>query len=113
MLGSGGHYSEEEWVQYTRGLERSLASFPQMSMETCRQMDTHLGALEGRVDALHVTMQHSMSTCSENGQRVQQIQQDCGTIRKDFQDLTTKVALSFDQVKDALTRVESETQTLR
>ena len=72
-----------------------------------------MGTLEGRVDALHATMQYSMSMCSENGQRAQQIQQECETIRKDFQDLTTKVVFSFDQVKDALTRVESETQTLR
>ena len=72
-----------------------------------------MGTLEGRVDALHATMQHSFSMCAENSQRVQKVQQECETTRKDFQDLTTKVALSFEQVKDALTRVESETQTLR
>ena len=72
-----------------------------------------MGTLEGRVDSLHATMQHSLSMCSEKGQRVQQVRQECETIRKDFQDLTTKVAFSFDQVKDALTRVESEAQTLR
>ena len=51
--------------------------------------------------------------CAENGQRVQQIQQECETIRMDFQDLTAKVAFSFDQVKDALTQLESEARTLR
>ena len=84
MLGSGVHYSEEECVHYTRGLERSLASLPQVFMENCRQTEAHMGTLDGRVDALHATMQHSISMCSENGQRVQQIQQECETIREDF-----------------------------
>ena len=72
-----------------------------------------MGTLEGRVDALHATMQHSISMCAENSQHVQKVQQECETTRKDFQDLTTKVAFSFEQVKDALTRVESEIQTWR
>ena len=113
MLGSGVHYSEEEWVRYTRDLETSVSSLPQVFMETCRQTEILMGTLEGRVDALHATMQQSMSMCSENSQRVQQVQQECEIIRKDFQDLTTKVAFSFDQVKDALARVESETQVSR
>ena len=65
------------------------------------------------MDALHTTMQQFVSMCAEKGQRVQQIQQECETIRTDFQDLTTKVAFSFDHVKDALTQIESESRTLR
>ena len=107
------HYSEEERVRYTRELEHSVSSLPQAFMETCRQTEIHMGTLEGRVDALHATMQHSISMCTKNSQCVQEVQQECETIRKDFQHLTTKVAFSFEQVKDALTRVESETQTWR
>ena len=70
-----------------------------------------MSTLEGRVDALHGTIQHSISMCAENGQHVHQVQQECETIRKAFHDFTTKVAFSFEQVKDALTRVESETRT--
>ena len=77
------------------------------------QTEAHVCTLEGRVDALHATMQHSISMCSENGQRVQQIQQECETIRTDFQDLTARVAFSFGQVNDALTRIKSESRTLR
>ena len=72
-----------------------------------------MGTLEGRVDALHATMQHPISMCAENAQHAQQVHQECETIRKDFQDLTTKIAFSFDQVQEALTRVETEAQTLR
>ena len=113
MAGSGMHYSEEEWVRYTRDLEKSVSSLPQVVIETCKQTETHVCTLEGRVDPLHATMQHSMSMCAENYQHVQQVQQECETIRKDFQELTTKVAFSFDQVKDVLTRVESQFRTLR
>ena len=79
---SGMHYSKEEWVRYTRDLETSGSSLPQVVMKTCKQTERHVCILEGRVDALHATMQHSMSVCSENGQRVQQVQQECETIRK-------------------------------
>ena len=113
MLGSGMHYPEEEWVHYTRELEKSVSSLTQVFMETCRQTEAHMGTFEGGVDALHATMQHSISMCAENAQHVYQVQQECETIRKDLQDLTTKVAFSFDQVQEVLTRVESETQTLR
>ena len=62
---------------------------------------------------LHVTMQQSVATCSERGQRVQQIHQECETLRADFQDLTARVALSFAQVRDSPTQVETEAQGLR
>ena len=107
------HYSEEEWVRYTRDLEKTVSALPQVVIETCKETEMHVCTLEGRVDALHATMQHSISMCAENSQRVQKVQQECETTRKDFQDLTTKVAFSFEQVKDALTRVESETRTWR
>ena len=75
-FGSGRHYSEEEWVRYTRDLEKSVSSLPQVVIETCKDTEMHVCTLEGRVDALHATMQHSMTMCSENGQRVQQVQQE-------------------------------------
>ena len=105
MPGSGMHYSEEEWVCYTRELEKSLSALPQVIIETCMQTETHLCMLEGRVDALHATMQQSVSMCGEKGQCVQQIQQEYETIRTDFQDLTARVAFSFGQVNDALTQI--------
>ena len=67
---SGMHYSEEEWVRYTRDLEKYVSSLPQVVIETCNQTETHVCTLEGRVDVVHATMWHSMSMCSENGQRV-------------------------------------------
>ena len=82
----GMHYSEEEWVRYTRDLEKSVSSLPQVVIETCKDTEMHVCTLESRVDALHATMQHSISMCSEKGQRVQQVKQECETIRKDFQD---------------------------
>ena len=111
--GSGVHYSEEEWVRYTRDLEKSVSSLPQVFMETCRQTETQMGTLEGRVDALHVTMQQSMSMCSENSQRVQQLQRECETLQTAFQDLTGRITLSFTQVQDSFTQVEGEAKTLR
>ena len=113
MSGSGMHYSEEEWVRYTCELEKSVSALPQVIMETCMQIETHVCTLEGRVDALHATMQQSVSMCAEKGQRVQQIQQECETIRTDFQELTARVAFSFGEVNDALTEFKSEAQTLR
>ena len=107
------HFSEGEWVRYTRELEKFVSSLPQVVMETCMQTETHVCTLESRVDALHATMQQSASMCAEKGQRVQQVQQECQNIRTDFQDLIVRVAFSFGQVKDAPTRVESEAQTLR
>ena len=77
------------------------------------QTETHVCTIESRVYVLHATMQQSVSMCAEHGQRVQQFQQECETIRTNFHDLTTKVAFSFGQVKDALTQLESESQTLR
>ena len=97
------HYSEEEWVRYTRELEHSVSSLPQVFMETCKQTEIPMGTLEGRGDALHATVQHSISMCAENAQHAHQLHQECETIRKDFQDLTTKVAFSFEQVQEALT----------
>ena len=95
MSGSGMHHSEEEWVRYTRELEKYVSSLPQVVMEACMQTETHVCTLESRVDALHATMQQSASMCAEKGQRVQQIQQECETIRTDFQDLFARVAFSF------------------
>ena len=97
MAGSGMHCSEEEWVRYPHELEKSVSLLPQVVIETCMQTETHVCTLEGRVDALHVTMQQSVSMCAENGQRVQQIQQECETIRTDLQDLTARVAFLFGQ----------------
>ena len=71
MSGSGMHYSEEGGVRYTRNLEKSVSSLPQVVTETCKQTETHVCTLEWRVDALHFTMQQSVSMCSENCQRVQ------------------------------------------
>ena len=65
MSASGMHYSEEEWVRYTREFEKSVSSLPQVVMDTCMQTETHMCTVEGRVDALHATMQHSISMCSE------------------------------------------------
>ena len=84
---SGMHYSEEEWVRYTRDLEKSVSSLPQVVIETCKDTEMHVRTLESRVDSLHATMQHSISMCAENGQHVQQVQQECETIRRDFQTL--------------------------
>ena len=99
------HYSEEEWVRYCRELEKSVSALPQVFMETCMQTETRVCTLECRVDALHVTMQPSVSMCAEKGQCVQKTQQECKTIRTDFQDLTARVAFSFGQVNDALTQI--------
>ena len=83
-----GHlFSEEEWFRYTRELEKSVSSLPQVVMETCMQTETCVRTLESRVDALHATLQQSVSTCAGKGQRVQQIQQECETIRTDFKTL--------------------------
>ena len=84
MSGSGMHYSEEEWVLYTHDLENSVSSLPKVVIETYMQTETHVCTLESRVDALHASMQRSVSMCAENCQRVQQIQQECETIRTDF-----------------------------
>ena len=51
--------------------------------------------------------------CDVKGQRIQQIQQACETFRADFQDLTAKVSLSFNQVSDSLIQRKSEAQTWR
>ena len=89
-----------------------MSALPQVVIETCKDTEVHVCTLESRVDALHATMQHSSPMCAENAQHAQQVHQECETIRRYFQDLTTKVAFSFDQVLEVLTRVESETQTL-
>ena len=89
------HWSEEEWVRYTRDLEKSVSSLPQVVMEACKDTEMHVCTLESRVDALHANMQHSISMCADNGQRVQQIQQEWETIRTFFQDLTARFALPF------------------
>ena len=113
MSGSGMHYSEEEWDRYTRDLEKSVSSLPQVVMEICMQTETCVHTLESRVDALHATMQKSASMCAEKGPCVQQIQQECETIRTGFHDLTARIAFSFGQVNDALTQIGSEARTLR
>ena len=76
MSGSGMHYSEEEWVRYTRELEKFVSSLPQVIMETCMQTETHVCKLESIVHALHATMRQFVPMCAEKGQRVQQIQQE-------------------------------------
>ena len=65
------------------------------------------------MDVLHATVQQSVSRCSEQGQRVQQLQRECETLQLALQDLTGRITLSFTQVQDSFTQVESEAETLR
>ena len=113
LADSGMHYSEEEWVRYTRGVEKTVSELRQIVVETCTQTNGQVCALEGRVDVLHATKQQSVSMCSEQGQRVQQLQRECETLQTVFQDLTGRITLSFTQVQDSFTQVESEAKTLR
>ena len=106
------HYSEEGWVRYIHELEKAAAILPQVAFENA-YIDTQVHTLEGQAVVLHATMQQSVSMCAEKGQRAQQFHQECETLRADFQDLTARVSLSFFQVRDSLTQVESEAQTLR
>ena len=82
-----------------------------MALKKCTHIEAQVHTLEGRVEALHATMQQSVSMCAEKGQRVQKNQQECETLQADFQDLTARVSFSFGQVNDSLIQVESEAQT--
>ena len=101
------------WVRYTHELEKAAATSPQVALETCTHLESQFHTLEGRVEVLHVTMQQSVSMCAEKGQVVQQIHQECETLRADLQDLAARVSLSFVQVHDSFTQAESEAQMLR
>ena len=107
------HYSAEEWIRYIHELEKAAATLPQVALEKCTHLESQFHTLEGRVEVLHVTMQQSVSMCAEKGQRVQQIHQECETLRADFQNLTARVSFSFGQVHDSLTQGEKEAQMLR
>ena len=39
---SGMHYSEEEWVHYSRDFENSVSSLPQLVIETCKETQMHV-----------------------------------------------------------------------
>ena len=94
-------------------VEKAVATLPQVALETCTHLESQFHTLEGRVKVMHATMQQSVSMCAERGQRKQQIHQECKTLRADFWDLTARVALSFGQVHDSFTQVESEAHTFR
>ena len=102
------HYSEHEWVLYVHELEKAAATLPQVALESCTYLESQFHTLEGRVEVLYATMLQSVSMCAEKGQRIQQIQQECETLRVDFQDLTARLSFSFGQVNDSLMQVESE-----
>ena len=95
------------FVMFT-SLKKDVATLPRVALETCTHLESQVHTLEGRVEALYATMQHSFFMCAEKGQRVEHIQQEWETLRADFQDLTARVSFSFGQVHQSLTKIESK-----